>query len=225
MRWIATEEFVTLIQSLKDKPTSMAVVGGGVNDPEVEHIIDTYPDIELVYFGIEDPGVKIFNFLDLNKDTKPLKTYDLVHCAHVFEHIWDVKQGVANLIALTKPNGIIWINCPASTQAHGSPEYYSAGYQPELISNLAVSLGARVVKTETLGCRRSYFYEHTLMRWPSRKEFMNPLIFSTEGRGGVVRAIFRWIKYFPQRLLASFFSKTVIKEPKYATQTIVVLTK
>ena len=225
MRWVATSKFIDFIQCLEAQPKRVVVVGGGLNDPEVVYLQRNFPEVEIDFFGIENPGVDSFTYLDLNEPSEVTSEYDLVHCAHVLEHIWDVKQGISNLVALARPQGLIWINCPASAKAHGSPHYFSAGYQPRLISNLAELAGAKVMDLGQFGSRRSYIYEHTLMRWPNQGEFESPLLRMTAGSGGRIRAILRWIKYFPQRLLASFFSSQVSDNPQNATQTLVILKK
>jgi hypothetical protein len=45
----------------------------------------------------------------------------------------------------------------------------------------------------------------------------------THGGGGGVKSALRWVKYLPQRILASFVSEKFIDSPDFATQTVVVL--
>lgn len=225
MRWIATEKFIHEVQNIQGEIRRIAVVGGSQHDLEVDFLMRTYPSVEIDFFGVENPGDVAFKYLDLNEPYSCGESYDLVQCAHVLEHIWDVKQGIMNLMSLVRPGGLVWINCPASSQAHGSPHYFSAGYQPKLISNLAESAGALVLSSGQFGSRRSYFYEHAIFRWPSQKELENPLLNMTDGRGGKIRALLRWIKYLPQRVIAAFYSSEISHDPKFATQTFVALTK
>jgi hypothetical protein len=227
MRWIAVDRFARLIERRGQHVSRVAVVGGSQRDPEVEWVRRQFRDCAVQFFGIDQGDINPaqFTHLDLNEPYSAGNTYDLVHCAHVLEHLWNVQQAIATLVKLCSPGGLIWVNCPASSYAHGSPDYYSAGYQPELIQRLAILEGAQLVESGTIGSSRSYFYEHTLRRWPDRREYESPLLHMSRGRGGPLRAAGRWARYFPQRLLAATRSGAVSSSPETATQTYVALTR
>lgn len=146
-------------------------------------------------------------------------------CAHVLEHVWDVKVALENISNLCKADGYVWLNVPSSTIAHGSPEYYSAGYQPDLLFKLLEPHGFELVDAGILGSHREYIYHHLFNRWPDESEHDFPLIYGPGGRGGIVRAVLRWVKYFPQRLIALFFSSKTIHDPLLSTQTWVLAKK
>lgn len=226
MRWLVTEQFQALIASQKNEIRCVAVVGGGSGDPEVAWMIRDYPDVSFHYFGVAAAGDLPFTFLDLNQaESAPLAQFDLVHCAQVLEHVWDVKQAIANLSRLARPGGLIWLNCPASCLPHGSPYYFAAGYQPEMLTALGELSGCSALHTQRVGSPRAYFYEHMLRRWPSRAEYESPLRRMSEGRAGAIRAAARWMKYLPGRVMAALLSGEPSDDQSYATQTIVLLRK
>ncbi len=89
----------------------------------------------MTHYGAKfDSRVKTELF-DLNISQSVDKNYDLVLCSQVLEHFYDVKQAIQNLAKLVRQGGLLWIACPASNYAHGSPKYFSAGYTPGLITN------------------------------------------------------------------------------------------
>jgi len=187
------------------------------------------PSPKITFFGVESIDNAEVNFLDLNMgvDDKHnfFKTYDLVHCAQVFEHIFDIKNALINLITLCKSNGLISISVPASCRAHGSPEYFSAGYEPAAIANLARIFGMSVELQVKFGSPRSYLYEHMIRRWPDKKEYENPILRMTAGRKGKTRSVLRWLKYLPGRFAAQMVSGVILDNSEFATQTLVILRK
>lgn len=224
MRWVVAAEFERLIGPQLEGLRRVAVVGGSSADLEIQWLKSVRPDLAIEYFGLGSYGEDAFTFCDLNVALagQP-RAFDLVHCAQVLEHTWNVQQALRNLIGLVKPGGLLWVNCPASCHAHGSPEYFSAGYQPELIVALARACGCTVVHAQRIGSRRSYFYEHTLARWPDRAEYERPILRMTLGRGGRMRAILRWVKYLPGRVAAQSMSAMQTDDVNVATQTLVLL--
>lgn len=225
VRWLVAREFQRIVESMIRFPDSVAVVGGTLNDPEIQWIRQRFPRAKLTFLGVEEIPNVDFEYFDLNFKQEIERNFDLVHCAQVIEHVWDVKQAVENLLEISSEKGLVWINCPTSCHAHASPHYFSAGYQAELICKLSMSLGASVCDSGQIGSPRSYFYEHTLRRWPDENEYRNPILFMTPGRGGFTRAIFRWLKYLPQRVLAAIYSSKVTQSPDFATQSWVALSK
>ena len=225
MRWLVFQDFIRVFEHNEKVFTNIAVVGGGPNDPEIDWLINQQPQIQIRYFGISEIEGQNFTYCDFNLPNKNSvsQKFDLVHCVQVFEHLWDIKQALINLSNLASDDGLIWINCPASCRAHGSPDYFSAGYQPQLIANLGNLLGLEVVEAYSIGSRRAYFYEHSLGRWPDQNEHDHPWLSMSGGHGGKIRSVLRWVKYFPDRVLASFFSGKILHSPDFSTQTVVVL--
>lgn len=152
----------------------VALVGGSRYDPELA-VLPAGSQVD--YLGIDnaldEPG---FTFLDLNlPGTAPPWSFDLVVCSQVLEHLWDVKAGIANLAGLVRPGGLLWIGCPASNFAHGSPDYYSAGYAPELLARLVAEASMEVIASRCLGSRRAYLWTHAFHHWPTEKELRHPV--------------------------------------------------
>jgi SAM-dependent methyltransferase len=211
MRWVVVEQFLEGIQNqgISTRGMTLACVGGSPAEPELSALIrqqSTPPAI--TYFGIEE-GPSPFYYLDLNYELVDVPAqYDLVMCSQVLEHVFDVKVALHNLARLCRPGGYLWINCPGSCRAHGSPDFFSSGYSPQLILRLLEIVGVRfeTVMALNVGSARGTLYEHVLRRWPDEREFRNPLVHQSAGRGGYLRAVGRWIKYVPQRLAAASLS-------------------
>ena len=154
MRWYIVEIFGNLISQVTENLDSIALVGGHIFEPELKFL--EYKD--LTYYGVEfDSRVKTELF-DLNISQSVDKNYDLVLCSQVLEHVYDVKLAIENLAKLVRKGGYLWIACPASNYAHGSPEYFSAGYTPELITNLLAPLDFEIILAEKYRSKRMHFY-------------------------------------------------------------------
>ena len=159
MRWKVVEVFTELTKPFVSEIQSIAVVGGSANEPELE-IFQNNKNLVVHFYGIDsNVGSQDFTYLDLNLSPNQDNgfsnmKYDLILCSQVLEHIWDIKQGLETLAQLATNNGLIWVACPASNYAHGSPSYFSAGYQPELISNLLEKQGIKIFSKGCLGSKR-----------------------------------------------------------------------
>jgi hypothetical protein len=221
MRWKVIDLFNELIFPFVHEIKSIAVVGGGASEPELE-IFRGNSNLVIHYYGIDsNVGSHDFTYLDLNnsylqKSGLTKTKYDLILCSQVLEHIWDVKQGLSILVQLAADNGLIWVACPASNYAHGSPSYFSAGYQPELIENLLEKERVEIIAKGCFGSKRYYFMTHALQIWATRNEHMSPLTFG-------------FSRYFPRQILgrfiAMFRSAKIATEPRYATETYVLARK
>ncbi len=214
MRWEVSERFNKLIESTGIQVKNIAVVGGSTDDPEVEYFLGH--EINIEFLGIEQVSNHKFEYFDLNKKSINSKQYDLVICSQVLEHIFDVKQGIENLINITEKGGIVWINCPYSNHSHGSPEFYSSGYSPALIEKLAEMHGAEVMYSSQIGSKRQYFFTHTIRFWPNKLQYRFPL------KPRVSRF---YLRKFVLLFIASFLSSKVVSDVETATETIVVLRK
>lgn len=225
MRWVATREFEKAVTPYLSNIRSVAVVGGSVDDPEIAWLLRQPGDRTVHMYGQDIKDGPDCTKMDLNipLEANSTELFDLVHCAHVLEHIWDTKTGMSNLLRLARPGGLVWVNTPASCHAHGSPDYYVAGFQAQGLAQLATSLGGTVLLADQCGSERSYLYEHTLRRWPDRKEFESPLTRMSNGRGGSARAILRWVKYLPDRIRAAIRSPHESSDPSVAVQSWILV--
>lgn len=213
MRWEIVKKFNNSISPFSAKIKNVAVVGGTSREPELE-FLNNASSASISILGIEpDPDCSNFTFLDLNLPMSiTTKKFDLVICSQVLEHLWDVKQGIQNLVSLTEPGGLIWIGCPASNYAHGSPDYYSAGYQPELIKRHLEDQDVKILELGVLGSKRYYYMTHVLQIWGSRREHSFPLASG-------------FSRFFPLQILGRFISTLkspkMVANAKFATETYV----
>ena len=221
MREIVTSRFESLIAPFLHRIESVAVVGGSIEEPEVQ-ILRKLKTLSVTRLGIDPDCDHHFN---LNYLSKLDLQFDLVLCSQVLEHIWDVKVGIQNLANITSPEGILWIACPASNRSHGSPYFFAAGYQPELISNLGELFGCSSLAQERIGSKRNYFFTHALRVWPTPEEARHPVSqynFARYG-GGKLKKSLRFIRDLPGRIYSCFISSNVTSEIEYATETYVML--
>jgi|688.fasta_scaffold602055_2 hypothetical protein len=224
MRYLVTEVLTDFMQLNGIKPSKVAVVGGSSNDPEVFAINQFYPSAQFFYFGIDNSEKDSdFTYIDLNLNTGHLfDQYDLVLCSQVLEHLWDLTNGINNLIKLVSNDGYLWINCPASNMAHGSPEYYSAGYSPEYLKQNLMLRGHEVLMTGCIGSKRQYFMTHILKSWPTSQEHAHP-VFGYRFQPGTPQGIvWKFIRELPGRLAACMFSKQIRRDIEYATESYII---
>ena len=218
MRDEITKIFLTEISPYITGIKSVAVVGGSEKDPEAKILIEMGID-SIDYYGI-DPGTIQ---LDLNFPYQPNKNYDLVISSQVLEHIYDVRQGLQTLANLTSIGGFLWIGCPASNRSHGSPHYFSAGYQPELIINLLKLFSFNQLSSGVLGSKRLYFMTHALRVWPSSRELKHPILSYDFNRRNE-KIIMKFIRFFydlPGRVYSAAISDKYLTTIEYATETYV----
>jgi hypothetical protein len=226
MRTLVCNVLLDFIRLNHIKPVRVAVVGGSSLDPEVVAIKKVFPDVVFFFFGVDNSeNISDYNFFDLNQINEVNgESYELVLCSQVLEHIWDLSCGFDQLISLVSNHGYLWINCPASNRAHGSPEYFSAGYSPEyLVKNLEIR-GQRVLKSGTVGSKRQYFMTHILRSWPTDREHAHP-VFGYKFQPGTPQGIaWKLVRELPGRLLATLFSKSITCTIDYATESYVIST-
>jgi SAM-dependent methyltransferase len=222
MRNFVVQEFLRTTRPFWSDIKTVVVVGGSQNDPEVVEL-RKHIEIEIQCYGIDDDD----KYFDLNEEQQVETQFDLVICSQVLEHIWDLNRGISNLLKLTRSQGFLWIGCPASNRAHGSPNYYSAGYQPELISNLVFMRNSEVLKEGRLGSERVYFMTHALRVWPSEREWNHPILGYNFKRleGSLLRKTARFVRDLPGRFYSLRYSKTMSDKVESATETFVLAKK
>ena len=201
---------------------SVAIVGGDTTDPEIQNLLKE-KQIVVDCYGIDEGLIQ----LNLNLPYSNRSKYDLVICSQVLEHLYDVRQAIENLANLTNSKGYIWIGCPASNRSHGSPNYYSAGYQPELIENLLNISFVKVLYSGKLGSKRLYFMTHALRIWPSQKELKRPISSYNFNRRNenFFKKIVRFVYDFPGRFYSLFLSSKLSDQIEYSTETYVFARK
>jgi hypothetical protein len=223
MRNLVTAEFISLISPYLSQISQVAIVGGDRSDPEIVEL-DKIKNLNVTTLGI-DSNSDIF--LDLNILQNVNLQFDLVISSQVLEHVFDVKNAIQNLTQLAGEPGLLWIACPASNRSHGSPHYFSAGYQPELIANLTEPLGFSIVKKGLIGSKRSYFFTHALRVWPTCQELKRPITGYSFSRstGNVIVKTLRFLRDIPGRLYSIFLSPKITNEVEYATEMYILMLK
>jgi len=222
MRTYITNLFFSEISPYLTGIKKVAIIGGSESDPEIKILTDN-GNYEVVCYGIDGKS----KYLDLNFPFISEEKYDLVICSQVLEHIYDVKQGIENLYNLTLKNGYIWVGCPASNRSHGSPNYYSAGYQSELIFNLFNLSPIKLIGRGELGSKRLYFFTHALRVWPSLRELQHPLT-RYDFKRRKESFLFKFLRYFYDltgRIYSLTLSHKIIKTVEYGTETWILVQK
>jgi hypothetical protein len=216
MREIIVDIFKDKIFPNLDHINSVAIVGGGLLDPEVQALLKI-KHLKVDCYGIDKDSIEF----DLNHFQQINKAYDLVICSQVLEHLFDAKTALVNLIHMTKPGKFLWIGCPASNRSHGSPNYYSAGYQPDLIIRLIDTYCNSFSIGGVVGSERQYFMTHALRIWPTKEELKNPLINYNFNRRqeSVTKKIIRFIYDFPLRAYLYSLPYSPTSQVEYATET------
>jgi SAM-dependent methyltransferase len=210
-----------LIESVEaDDILSLAVVGGSSTEPELLALQNRFPKLNYKLYGVENAeGNKNFEYLDLNAENDIRANYDLVICNQVIEHVWNFDQAFRTLRNLARTGGLVWVNCPASNMAHGSPEYYSAGYPPEMLIRKADNLNIACLKAGSLGSERLYFFTHALKYWPNEFELRHPVIsfrpLRSYGKKVVSKSFFALLG----RIYALSFSNKISTRIEFATET------
>jgi SAM-dependent methyltransferase len=220
MREVIVSNFINSIYPYLNGIKKVAIVGGSRNEPEIIEL-EKSKKILVHTYGIDKENDF---FLDLNVKSEIKDKYDLVLCSQVFEHIYDLKNAIANLASLLTRESLLWVACPASNRSHGSPNYYSAGYQPELIINLSRDFNLEVLHFGRLGSKRLYFMTHALRVWPNQKELRHPVLKYDFRRfsGSKPKNMLRFFRDFPGRLYASSLTSKVNDQVEFSTETFVL---
>jgi 2-polyprenyl-3-methyl-5-hydroxy-6-metoxy-1,4-benzoquinol methylase len=161
------------------KNSTIAVLGGSRDEPELE-IIKKYTNIEKIsVFGIDSQSDK---YLDLNSKNKNIEyiNFDFILCAQVIEHIWNVNEFFLNLKSLCSNNTIIYINCPKSNMEHGSPEYFSSGYSVKFLEKNLEKINFEILESGEVGSEVYYKSIHLLQDWLTEEEVLNRYKFKSK---------------------------------------------
>ena len=197
----------------------VGVVGGTKSEPELRELSKVVPNLRISTLGIEDADY----FLDLNIGTNDLTRvqFDLILCSQVLEHLWNHKQAFESLYESLIPGGILWINAPTSNRAHGSPEYYSAGFTSEyLVKNLQFE-GFEIIVSGRVGTKRNYLATHLLPYWLSVRAHRFPLIFIRHNTR-LVKNLFFFSRYFFTLFRLQFTSTRLQSTGRYLTESWVI---
>lgn len=216
MRDIVARNFQTLIENGIESVQTIAIVGGSLDEPELQAL--DLRDKKIDVLGVENSDY----LLDLNeRNWIPNRQFDLVLCSQVLEHVWRPETALRNLAALVNPGGLLWIACPASNFRHGSPEFFSAGYAPELITRNLESLGLETIASSQVASRRNYIARHRFLLWLSESETRKPLLYMHST--SISESVSRFKRYALSLLLLSFLRDSDL--PIWAVETFVLSRK
>ena len=206
------EEFKKL--NLK-KVNKVAIVGGTAHEPEISILRQLLPSFELSILGVDNLAD---TFFDLNMThSSHSEKYDLILCSQVLEHIWSHGNAFIQLQKLLATDGYLWISCPASNRAHGSPDYFSAGFTSSFLANHAMQVNLNIQGSGSFGSKRNYFAVHLLDSWLTPNGHRWPILFCFEGKS-YWKQIVLTLRYLPLILMLHFVSKKLTTSPRYSTE-------
>jgi hypothetical protein len=103
--------------------------------------------------------------------------------------------------------------------AHGSPEYFSAGYAPSYLEKNFEMRGFQSLSSGCYGSQRYYKATHLLRLWSTRIEHDHPIFgYRVSGRitlGKVKEMLFR----MPGRISMTMWDKDIVDDIDFATET------
>jgi len=213
------EKFQVLLESANLNLLEVAVVGGSSNDPEVKVLQSLFPKANITYLGIDNYGRESnWVYLDLNINNMSNRSYDFVICCQVIEHVWNISSAFLLLHSLVNKNGYIWVNCPTSNIAHGSPEYYSAGYTDTFLKQNLEQLGFKTITCGCLGSERYYNSTHLFRHWLSSKEHQNPIYGYEFSRITNLSRLKEFLYSVPSRFITLAWNSKISNDIKYSTE-------
>jgi SAM-dependent methyltransferase len=224
MRNESVSTLVKWLEENKPQVKRVGILGGSSKEPELLELLKIYPDSAVTYLGIEK-GINENPFIDLDLNECGLmdQSFDIVICAQVLEHVWNLENCMKNLSKIVNPRGgLLWLNCPASNMVHGSPEYFSAGYSSEMLIRNLENHQFEVILADSIGSRRLYFFTHALQYWPSKFELAHPLLTYRPLRSYGRRFIPETFLGFFGRLYSLFLSNKKLSKSRYDTETFVL---
>ncbi len=197
---------------------SVAIVGGGPNEPELKAFANK--GIDVYYFGIEKPeNVENFFYLDLDTPENTSQKFDLVICNQVIEHLYKLQNAFQVISKLVATDGFLWITAPANNFRHGSPHYYSAGYSGEFLSVNLKDQGFRILELGELSSKRVYFYRHLLKTWPTYKQIRFPAFSYFGVEGSLKDKILFNFKNLPTRVVIALANRQWEIDGEYPIET------
>ena len=219
MRWVVSEKFRQEITALEFCPVNIAILGGSSSDPEVSILNELLPTSQVTYLGIDNYGnEKIWKFLDLNLISTMTDEFDLIICSQVLEHIWNLSGAIKTISQITKVGGYVWINCPTSNIAHGSPEYYSAGYSPDFLRLNFEAHNFTTLSVGSFGSKRYYKAVHYLRHWSTQEEHLHPILGYRVSGFVTLGKLREMVTRFPGRIQMIFWNRQITSNIEFSTE-------
>ena len=218
-RALVLTEFLVCIKEFfpKNSLIRVAVVGGYKTEPEIKALLHLGYSLQVQIYGIEEDMIR----LDLNDMPQNLSlakgNFDLVLCSQVWEHIWSHEAALMNLTSLMSKQSYLWLAAPASNRFHGSPQYFSAGFTSQYLTNNLSRVGLEVHSHGQLGTRRNYLATHTLPTWLSVKGHQFPLFLAFSEHKFAPRVLFSF-RYLIKTFGLLLTSKKITTSSRFATE-------
>jgi len=212
----------------------VAILGGSLQDPEISLLNENFTLESVQFLGIDNANIGdcVFQYLDFNEVTTEISplNIDLAICTGVVEHLWNLDGMFKNFQILVPDSALLWVSFPVSQIPHGSPEWYSSGYNPEMISKLAKLNGFSCLGSGHFGNRRNYLFRHLLHLWPEKGDevwfaFRWPLFSYLPIPGSLCKKLMHQFLTVPDRLILQFASKQTVNNLMTSTAGWVLLEK
>jgi hypothetical protein len=130
-----------------------------------------------------------------------------------------MKNALDNLAQLVQQTGYLWLNCPTSNIAHGSPDYFSAGYTPEYLSANLHERGFSPQEVGNIGSERYYKTTHLFRHWATEMEHNKPVFGYRISKPITLGKIKEMLFRLPSRLIMKTWNKHQSDNLNYATET------
>jgi SAM-dependent methyltransferase len=205
---------------------SVLLIGGSEKEPELRAIQSIHEISKITFAGIELILNQEWFYLDANEpliDTT--NKFDLILCSQVLEHLWNLPQAFQNITNLLNHKGLAWIACPASNFLHGSPDFYSSGYDPEMLKKLSSHVQLETLASGYISNKRIYYFRHLLQVWPSNDLARLPFITHFPIAGSLFHKIFWQIISLPERFCISLASSKTKKDWRFQLETWALVQK
>lgn len=196
---------------------NLLILGGSVDEPEIDVLRNIHGEMNLQFVGIDNShvGRYRFDYLDFNHfDADFVIDFEaeLALCTGVVEHLWNLHAMFQNFENILKPSALLWISFPVSQYPHGSPEWYGAGYSPEMIRKIGEMFGFQSITYGHRGNRRNYLFRHILHLWPELGAdvmwlYRWPLFSYIPKEGNMLRKFVYQFTSLPARIILQFSSK------------------
>jgi 2-polyprenyl-3-methyl-5-hydroxy-6-metoxy-1,4-benzoquinol methylase len=112
--------------------------GADISGAQVERMRARFPGVDFYVLDVEKAAID--------------RTFDVVICSEVIEHLHDQAAAMRNLAAMTKPNGTLVVTCPTgrmyATEAHFGHVRHPTR---EELGRHAVAAGLRIVSLRSWG--------------------------------------------------------------------------
>ena len=227
MRRLITTNLVQYLGSLNEpqkKGFKTLLISGESTDPEVQVLLENF-ELEVVLSGNESRTDPNYIFLDLNKEHQAKESYELIVCNQVFEHLYDIKNALEVISNLSSSGTVVWLDFPVSTFEHGSPDFYTTGIMPEMISQLGAKYSLETHSKGVIGSERHFLFGHLLKLWPTPRQMKSPLFSYFGVEGSLMRKLIFQFSSLPARLLIAISSKEISTSSRFATTGWIILVK